>query len=80
MVAHFQIGGLPGFVAALWIMLGAVCFVLPNAPALALTRHTARPAGTAAALLGSMQYAVGAVVAPLVGLLGNTDTLPSWRA
>ncbi len=73
MVAHFQIGGLPGFVAALWIMLGAVCFVLPNAPALALTRH-GEAAGTAAALLGSMQYAVGAVVAPLVGLLGNTDT------
>ncbi|BCN78187.1 putative multidrug resistance transporter, Bcr/CflA family protein [Prescottella equi] len=72
-VAHFQIGGLPGFVAALWIMLGAVCFVLPNAPALALTRH-GEAAGTAAALLGSMQYAVGAVVAPLVGLLGNTDT------
>ncbi|MCA1008135.1 multidrug effflux MFS transporter [Rhodococcus hoagii] len=72
-VAHFQIGGLPGFVAALWIMLGAVCFVLPNAPALALTRH-GEAAGTAAALLGSMQYAVGAVVAPLVGLLGNTNT------
>lgn len=72
-VAHFQIGGLPGFVAALWIMLGAVCFVLPNAPALALTRH-GEAAGTAAALLGSMQYAVGAAVAPLVGLLGNTDT------
>ncbi|MBM4636985.1 Bcr/CflA family efflux MFS transporter [Rhodococcus hoagii] len=72
-VAHFQIGGLPGFVAALWIMLGAVCFVLPNAPALALTRN-GEAAGTAAALLGSMQYAVGAVVAPLVGLLGNTDT------
>ncbi|WP_404314085.1 multidrug effflux MFS transporter [Prescottella equi] len=72
-VAHFQIGGLPGFVAALWIMLGAVCFVLPNAPALALTRH-GEAAGTAAALLGSMQYAVGAVAAPLVGLLGNTDT------
>ncbi len=31
-VAHFQIGGLPGFVAALWIMLGAVCFVLPTPP------------------------------------------------
>lgn len=72
-VAHFQIGGLPGFVAALWIMLGAVCFVLPNAPALALTRH-GEAGGTAAALLGSMQYAVGAAVAPLVGLLGNTDT------
>ncbi|WFR71650.1 multidrug effflux MFS transporter [Prescottella defluvii] len=72
-VAFFTIGGMAGFVATLWIMLGAVCFVLPNAPALALSRH-GEAAGTAAALLGSMQYAVGAVVAPLVGLLGNTST------
>lgn len=72
-VAHFEIGGLPGFVTALWIVMGAVCFVLPNAPALALTRH-GEAAGTAAALLGSMQYAVGAVVAPVVGLLGDTAT------
>ncbi|WP_430331900.1 multidrug effflux MFS transporter [Rhodococcus sp. ACT016] len=72
-VARFEIGGLPGFVAALWVMLGAVCFVLPNAPALALSRH-GEAAGTAAALLGSMQYAIGAVVAPFVGLLGNTST------
>ncbi|MCL2534148.1 MAG: multidrug effflux MFS transporter [Nocardiaceae bacterium] len=72
-VARFEIGGLPGFVASLWVTLAAVCFVLPNAPALALSRH-GEAAGTAAALLGSMQYAIGAVVAPLVGLLGNTST------
>ncbi|MGF7122501.1 DHA1 family bicyclomycin/chloramphenicol resistance-like MFS transporter [Rhodococcus sp. BE178] len=71
-VAHFEFGGLAGLVAALWIMLAAICFVLPNAPALALSRH-GEAAGSAAALLGSMQYAVGALVAPAVGLLGNTS-------
>ncbi|MGO4203580.1 MFS transporter [Rhodococcus sp. TAF43] len=34
--AHFEFGGLAGLVAALWIMLAAICFMLPNAPALAL--------------------------------------------
>lgn len=71
-VAQFEIGGIVGFVGALWIMLGAVCFVLPNAPALALARH-GEAAGSAAALLGSTQYAVGALTAPVVGLLGNTS-------
>ena len=43
---------------------------LPNAPALALSRH-GDSAGTAAALLGAVQFGVGAAVSPLVGLLGN---------
>jgi DHA1 family bicyclomycin/chloramphenicol resistance-like MFS transporter len=29
-------------------------------------------AGTAAALLGALQFGVGALIAPLVGVLGNT--------
>ena len=43
---------------------------LPNAPALALSRH-GEAAGTAAALLGAVQFGVGALVSPLVGILGN---------
>ena len=43
---------------------------LPNAPALALARH-GEAAGTASALLGAVQMGVGAIVSPLVGLLGN---------
>jgi DHA1 family bicyclomycin/chloramphenicol resistance-like MFS transporter len=45
-------------------------FVLPNAPALALSRH-GEAAGTAAALLGAGQFGLGALIAPLVGVLGN---------
>ncbi|WP_397495557.1 multidrug effflux MFS transporter [Rhodococcus sp. KBS0724] len=72
-VAALDLGGLIGFVIALWIMLGAVGFVLPNAPALALSRH-GEAAGTAAAMLGAFQFGVGAAIAPAVGLLGNTST------
>jgi MFS transporter, DHA1 family, multidrug resistance protein len=63
-------GGLVGFVVPLFVLLGALGFVLPNAPALALTRH-GEAAGTAAALLGATQFALGALIAPLVGVLGN---------
>nr|WP_253289653.1 hypothetical protein [Verrucosispora sioxanthis] len=46
------------------------CRRLPNAPALALTRH-GEAAGTASALLGAVQFGIGAVAAPLVGVLGT---------
>lgn len=67
-VAH--IGGLVGFVVPVWAILGAMGLVIPNAPAVALSRHP-DAAGTAAALLGAAQFGVGAAVAPLVGVLGN---------
>jgi DHA1 family bicyclomycin/chloramphenicol resistance-like MFS transporter len=62
--------GLIGFLVPLMLLLGAVGFVLPNAPALALSRH-GEAAGTAAALLGATQFGLGALIAPLVGVLGN---------
>jgi DHA1 family bicyclomycin/chloramphenicol resistance-like MFS transporter len=63
-------GGLPAVVGSLWAVLFACGMALPNAPALALSRH-GDAAGTAAALLGAIQFGVGAVVSPVVGLLGN---------
>lgn len=63
-------GGLLGFLVPLLLLLGAVGFVLPNAPALALSRH-GEAAGTAAALLGAAQFGLGALIAPVVGVLGN---------
>jgi DHA1 family bicyclomycin/chloramphenicol resistance-like MFS transporter len=63
-------GGLPAVVVSLWVVLFACGLALPNAPALALSRH-GEAAGTAAALLGAVQFGVGAVVSPVVGLLGN---------
>jgi len=63
-------GGLGTLLASLWLVLSAAGLALPNAPALAMSRH-GEAAGTAAALLGAVQFGVGAVAAPMVGVLGN---------
>ncbi len=71
-LAAAGIGGLIGFVAPVWAILGAMGFVMPNAPAIALTRHP-DASGTAAALLGAAQFGLGAAIAPMVGVLGNDE-------
>jgi DHA1 family bicyclomycin/chloramphenicol resistance-like MFS transporter len=71
-LAAAGVGGLAAFVVPVWVILGAMGLVIPNAPALALTRHP-DAAGTAAALLGAGQFGLGAAVAPLVGMLGNNE-------
>ncbi|MFI0793205.1 multidrug effflux MFS transporter [Micromonospora rubida] len=63
-------GGLPSLLASLWVVLAAAGLAMPNAPALALSRH-GEAAGTASALLGAVQFGVGALAAPLVGALGT---------
>ncbi len=67
-----HIGGLWGFLVPVWVILAAMGLVIPNAPAVALSRHS-DAAGTAAALLGAAQFGVGAAVATLVGVLGNNE-------
>ncbi|MFG3298035.1 multidrug effflux MFS transporter [Micromonospora chersina] len=64
------VGGLAAVLASLWVVLAAAGLAMPNAPALALSRH-GEAAGTAAALLGAVQFGVGALAAPLVGVLGT---------
>jgi DHA1 family bicyclomycin/chloramphenicol resistance-like MFS transporter len=64
------VGGLVGVLVPMFGVLFAVGLALPNAPALALAGH-GEAAGTAAALLGAVQFGVGALVSPLVGILGN---------
>ncbi|MFC3735502.1 multidrug effflux MFS transporter [Paractinoplanes deccanensis] len=68
-LAVTEIGGLAGILIPLWLVLAMVGLAMPNAPALALSRH-GEAAGTAAALLGAVQFGVGALAAPLVGILG----------
>ncbi|WP_082515747.1 multidrug effflux MFS transporter [Cellulomonas sp. Leaf395] len=63
-------GGLVALLVVLWLILMLVNFVPPNASALALTRH-GEIAGTAAAVIGSMQAGVAGLVSPLSGLLGG---------
>jgi MFS transporter, DHA1 family, multidrug resistance protein len=60
---------------ALFTVVSSVGLVSPNATALALSDHP-ETAGSASALLGLMQFVVGALAAPLVGLAGADDALP----
>jgi DHA1 family bicyclomycin/chloramphenicol resistance-like MFS transporter len=62
--------GLLGVALPLWAVLFSAGLALPNGPALALAGY-GDSAGSAAALLGAVQFGVGAAVSPLVGLLGN---------
>jgi DHA1 family bicyclomycin/chloramphenicol resistance-like MFS transporter len=70
LLAATHTGGLLGVALPLWAVLFAAGLALPNAPALALAPY-GDSAGSAAALLGAVQFGVGAAVSPLVGLLGN---------
>jgi len=63
-------GGLPALMVTLFCVMSLQNLSSSNASALALTRHGER-AGTAAACLGFLQSLVPALVAPVVGLLGN---------
>jgi MFS transporter, DHA1 family, multidrug resistance protein len=68
-------GGLYGLLVPLALVVACCGLALPNTPALALSRH-GEAAGTAAAMLGAVQFGVGAVTAPLVGVLGTDTAVP----
>ncbi|GGJ40957.1 Bcr/CflA family drug resistance efflux transporter [Streptomyces brasiliensis] len=65
----FGEGPLVAVVAVLALSVAGYGLSMPNSQALALNRQGHR-AGTAAALMGFMQFVIGSVVAPVVGLGG----------
>jgi len=67
--------GLPAILPALFAVVASVGLVLPNATTLALSGHPEQ-AGSASALLGVLQYLLGAVAAPLVGAFGAGTAVP----
>lgn len=69
------VGGLATVLPPLAAIIACCGLALPNTPALALSRH-GEAAGTAAALLGCVQFGVGAVVAPLVGAFADGTAVP----
>jgi DHA1 family bicyclomycin/chloramphenicol resistance-like MFS transporter len=62
-------------IIATFVVMSSLSFVMPNSTALALADQ-AKVAGTAAALLGVIQFLVGGLAAPLVGLGGTGSALP----
>jgi DHA1 family bicyclomycin/chloramphenicol resistance-like MFS transporter len=67
--------GLAAVLLPLFVLVSSVGFVVPNAVALALSRHP-EAAGTGSALLGVIQSGIGAAGAPLVGIAGIATALP----
>jgi DHA1 family bicyclomycin/chloramphenicol resistance-like MFS transporter len=67
--------GLPFVLGSLFVMVSAIGLILPTSTALALSNYPER-AGTASALLGLLQYVVGGLAAPLVGLAGEQTAVP----
>lgn len=68
-------GGLLGLLPPLFICIAGYGLVAPNATAAAMAPY-GRMAGSASALLGTLQFSVGALAGVLVGVLHNGTALP----
>jgi DHA1 family bicyclomycin/chloramphenicol resistance-like MFS transporter len=68
-------GGFPGFLIALFITIASTGIVGPNAMAAAMAPYAAN-AGSASAMLGAIQFVVGAIASASVGWLHNGTALP----
>lgn len=66
---------LVGLLIPLFILVSSIGMVAPNASSLALSEQ-ARSAGSASALLGVLQFVVGGLATPLVGLGGAGTAVP----
>jgi len=62
-------------VAPLSVGFASVGFIMPNATVGALARH-AQHAGSASALMGTLQFCLGAVSGIAIGLLSNGSVVP----
>lgn len=67
--------GLAPLLVPLFCVVASQGLILPNGTALAMQSHP-EAAGTASALVGAIQFTLGAIVAPLVGLGGSNTALP----
>lgn len=67
-------GGLVPVTVLLVLTLATAGLVMPSAPAIALDANPHR-AGSAAALLGALQFGMGAVIAPATGVLGGSPVV-----
>jgi DHA1 family bicyclomycin/chloramphenicol resistance-like MFS transporter len=69
------LGGFAGILVPLFVFVSSLGFVLPNTTVLAMSPHGA-VAGSASALLGTVQFFLGAVAGAAVGLLANGTAIP----
>ncbi|MFN4000721.1 multidrug effflux MFS transporter [Microcella sp.] len=67
--------GFWGTVVPLWFFITACGFGFPMVQALALANH-GKEAGTAASLLGAMNFGLAGLLSPIVGLFGIANAVP----
>jgi DHA1 family bicyclomycin/chloramphenicol resistance-like MFS transporter len=68
-------GGLAGLVVPLFGFIASLGFIFPNSAALAMAQQ-GRRAGSAAALLGTIQFGLATLASALVGALGDASARP----
>jgi len=61
---------------ALFLIVASIGLILPHASALALATCAPKEIGSASALLGTSQFAIGGALVPAVGLMGSHSILP----
>jgi MFS transporter, DHA1 family, multidrug resistance protein len=69
------IGGFPAQVLLLFVCISMTGLLYPNVTALAMAPFD-KAAGSASALLGTIQYSIGASAGAIVGVLHNGSSLP----
>ena len=69
------IGGFPAFFAAIFVCLATVGLILPNATAAVMAPFPDR-AGVASALLGMLQFSIGAAAGAIVGIFHDGTARP----
>lgn len=67
--------GLIGILVPLWFFITAVGFGFPMVQVLALVNH-GREAGTAASVLGALNFGLAGLISPIVGLFGIENAIP----
>ena len=75
LVAATGLGGFPALVATLWCYIASLGGIMPVSTALAMQAQ-GKVAGSASAVIGVMQFAIGAGAGLLVSLLGDGTALP----
>jgi DHA1 family bicyclomycin/chloramphenicol resistance-like MFS transporter len=73
--AYTGLGGFAGILVPLFCFISSYGFVMPSTTALAMSPHGAI-AGSASALMGTLQFVLGATAGALVGRLGNATPVP----
>ena len=67
--------GLVGILVPLWFFIAACGFTFPQVQVLGLANH-GKEAGTAASLLGALNFGLAGLISPVVGFLGIGSAVP----